>query len=242
MSRATSCFPGKTSGVSLKLWALGDPHLSLGGEKPMDVFGPAWRDHVPRLSAAWDRAVESDDVVLLAGDVSWARRLAEARVDLEFLAARPGRLKVLLRGNHDSWWTSAAQVRAALPAGLVILQNDALRLPEGVVLCGARGWNPPGTPFGDPEKDPPLFRRELDRLDLSLAHAAELRRPGDILVAVLHYPPVGPGESASEVLERLNAAGAEVAVYGHLHGEDHASATPRPLRRRRPSLRRRRLP
>ncbi len=190
----------------------------------MDVFGPLWLDHAARLAASWDAAVGAGDVVLVAGDISWARRLSEALPDLAYLAARPGRLKVLLRGNHDSWWTSPGKVRAELPDSLAIIQNDALRLPEGVVLCGARGWNPPGTPFSDPEADAPIFRRDLARLDLSLTRAADLRRPGDVVVAVLHYPPVGPGGGTSEVLDRLNAAGVSVAVYGHLHGEDHAWA------------------
>lgn len=208
----------------MTVFALADPHLSFGRPKPMDIFGEAWRDHPARLAAAWDAAVGPDDVVLVAGDISWAHTLEEAAPDLAYLAARPGRLKVLLRGNHDSWWGSAAKLRAALPPGLVALNNDALRLPEGLVVCGARGWNLPTLPFADPVADPPLYRRELQRLDLSLAEAARLRQPGDELVAMLHYPPLGPGESSSEVIERLQKAGVATAVYGHLHGEDHAWA------------------
>lgn len=208
----------------MKLFALADPHLSFGHPKPMDIFGEVWRDHPARLAAAWDRLVGPDDVVIVAGDISWGQSLAEAAPDLEYHAARPGRTKILLRGNHDSWWGSAAKLRAALPPGLVALQNDALRLPEGVVVCGARGWNLPGMPWGDPETDPPVFRRELERLDLSLAEARRIREPGDALLAMLHYPPLGPGDATSPVLERLAAAGVDRAVFGHLHGEDHAWA------------------
>jgi hypothetical protein len=207
----------------VRLFALGDPHLSFGRPKPMDIFGPAWEDHPAQLAAAWDAAVGPDDVVLVVGDVSWAHDLDDARPDLAFLAARAGRLKVLLRGNHDSWWTSASKVRRALPEGLAILHNDALRLDEGVVLCGARGWNAPGMPWSEPG-DERIYRRELGRLERSLAAAAELRRPGDALVAALHYPPLGPEREPSEVTERLVAAGVAVAAYGHLHGEDHAWA------------------
>ncbi|MEN6632368.1 MAG: metallophosphoesterase [Candidatus Polarisedimenticolia bacterium] len=214
----------------VRLFALADPHLSLARRKPMDVFGELWRDHAGRLAAAWDAAVGPDDVVLVAGDVSWARTLAEAAPDLAYLAARPGRLKLLLRGNHDSWWGSAAKVRAALPPTLAIMQHEALRLPEGIVVCGTRGWNLPSTPWFDEERDPALYRREVERLDLSLAEASRLRLPGDRLVAMLHYPPLGPGDETSEVLERLAAAGVELAVYGHLHGEDHAWA-PQGVRR-----------
>jgi hypothetical protein len=208
----------------LKLFALGDPHLSFGRPKPMDIFGELWRDHAARLKEAWDQVVGPDDVVLVAGDISWGRTLAEAAPDLEFIAARPGRLKVLIRGNHDSWWSSAAKLRSALPPTLAILQHDARRLPEGVVLCGARGWNLPNMPWTDPEKDPPIYKRELERLDLSLAQARILAQHGDTLVALLHYPPLGPGDADSETLARLAAAGVSVAVYGHLHGDDHAWA------------------
>jgi hypothetical protein len=187
----------------------------------MDIFGALWADHPARLAESWDRVVRDNDVVLIAGDISWARRLSEAAPDLAYLAARRGRMKLLLRGNHDSWWDSPARVRAALPPGLAILQNDAIRLPEGVVVCGARGWNSPGAPWGDPAKDPPIYRRELERLELSLSQARILRQPGDILVSLLHFPPLDPGESGSEVLRRLGDAGVAVAVYGHLHGADH---------------------
>lgn len=208
----------------MKFFALGDPHLSFGRPKPMDIFGELWRDHSTRLAEAWDQIVGADDVVAIVGDISWARTLAEAQPDLEYLAARPGRLKVLLRGNHDGWWNSPAKVRAALPPSLAILQNDALRLPEGLILAGARGWNSPTMPWSDPEKDPPLYRRELERLDLSLGAAAGLRQPGDDQVALLHFPPLGPGETGGELLKKLREAGFRRGLYGHLHGEDHAWA------------------
>jgi hypothetical protein len=208
----------------LRIHAIGDPHLSLGRPKPMDIFGPLWVDHPAKLAAAWDRSVAAEDVVLVVGDISWARRLEEAAPDLEYLASRRGALKVLIRGNHDSWWTSAHKVRAALPKTLAILHHDAIRLEQGVVLCGARGWNVPGSPWFDATSDQPIYERELARLDLSLRAAASLRQPGDALIALLHYPPVAPQSEQSEVSLRLERAQVDLAVYGHLHGEDHAWA------------------
>lgn len=216
--------PDAKTDRGMKIFALGDPHLSFGRPKPMDIFGDFWKDHHQSIAAAWDRTIQPPDVVLIPGDISWAHNAQEAKKDLEFLAARPGRLKVLLRGNHDSWWAGPSKMKAILPAGFVALHQDALRLEEGVVLCGARGWNLPGMPWGDPERDPALFQRELVRLDLSLAKAAALRRDGDFLLALLHYPPLGPGDQDSPVLQRLAQAGVRLAVYGHLHGEDHAWA------------------
>jgi predicted phosphohydrolase len=118
-----------------RLWALGDLHLSLSGAKPMDVFGEAWREHPKRMAEGWDARVAPEDVVLLPGDLSWARSLAEAAPDLAWIGARPG-FKVLLRGNHDGWWSSLKKVRQALPPGCEALQNDSIRAGGRVVLGG----------------------------------------------------------------------------------------------------------
>src|SRR5438552_2202015 len=113
-----------------RIFAIADLHLSSSGAKPMDVFGAPWVHHAERIARAWDAEVAPDDTVLLPGDLSWARNLDEARADLGWIAARPG-AKVLLRGNHDSWWTSLVKVRRALPPRCLALQHDAIDLGEG---------------------------------------------------------------------------------------------------------------
>jgi len=211
----------------LRVHALGDPHLSFGRPKPMDIFGDHWKDHPQRLAAAWDREVGEEDLVLVCGDISWAASLEEARPDLDYLAARPGR-KLLLRGNHDYWWKSLARARAALPPGLELLQNDAIRY-EGFVVAGARGWTSPQSECFEPERDESTYRRELGRLALSLEKAAALRRPGDDLLVMLHYPPCSERLEESEVTRALAEHRASVAVYGHLHGEEDHDWAPRGL-------------
>ena len=185
----------------------------------MDVFGAAWKDHAQRMAFAWDAAVGAEDSVLLPGDLSWARDLEEARPDLAWIGARPGR-KVLLRGNHDGWWTSIAKVRRALPPGCVALQNDAIDLGP-VVLVGARGWTAPDDPMAA-EGDAAIFLRELTRLRLSIDDAD--RRFGRIKPrwAMLHYPPWLQGRKPTEVVDVLRAGAVSSCVYGHLHGADHA--------------------
>ncbi len=205
-----------------RLFAIADLHLSSSGAKPMDVFGELWADHAARIAAAWDTGVGEDDVVLLGGDLSWARDLEEARADLAWIASRPGR-KVLLRGNHDSWWSSISRVRRALPPGCEALQNDALAIDARAVVVGARGWTAPDDPESAPD-DARIFRRELGRLERSLEDAD--RRFGRALprVALLHYPPWLEGRPPTEVVDRLHRGGVAVCVYGHLHGDDHALA------------------
>ncbi len=197
----------------MRIFALGDPHLSLSTDKPMDIFGPNWDDHAARLQAAWRAAVRPEDAVLLPGDISWAMSLDEAKADLEFLAALPG-TKVLLRGNHDYWWNSISKVRAALPDGMHAVQNDSLVL-GGVAVLGTRGWVCPGSALFDPAADQKLYERELIRLELSLKSAPA----GLPKLCMLHYPPFNERRQQSGFTELLEAYGVERAVYGHLHGK-----------------------
>ena len=128
----------------MRVFAIGDLHLSFGSgvDKPMDVFGEAWRDHPAHLARAWRAAVGEEDLVLIPGDISWALHLADAKPDLAFIGGLPGG-KLLLRGNHDYWWTSLAQVRAALPPSAAALQNEAAAI-GGFAIGGTRGWTLPG--------------------------------------------------------------------------------------------------
>ena len=201
------------------LHALADLHLSLDGSKPMDVFGDLWRDHATRMARAWDEAVAPEDVVLLPGDLSWATGLDRAAADLAWIGERPGR-KVLLRGNHDTWWASASKVRRALPPGCEILQHDAVDL-GGAILVGARGWTAPDDPTAG-EGDAAIFHREVERLKLSVADADRRFGRAAPRVAMTHYPPWIVGRPPTEVVGLLRDAGVRLCVSGHLHGADHA--------------------
>jgi predicted phosphohydrolase len=204
-----------------RLFAIADLHLSGTGQKPMDVFGDLWRDHDARIAAAWDGSVGPADAVLLPGDLSWARDLREAAPDLAWIGARPGR-KLLLRGNHDGWWSSLRKVRAALPAGCDVLQNDAHEVGHWVVI-GARGWTDPSLP-GATAADERVFRRELERLQRSVADADARFGRSRPRLAMLHYPPWLAGHDPSEVVRVLEGAGVRMCLYGHLHGDDHRLA------------------
>jgi predicted phosphohydrolase len=187
----------------------------------MDIFGEAWLGHAERMARSWDARVEPGDTVLLPGDLSWARDLDEARPDLDWLARRPGR-KLLLRGNHDGWWTSLEKLRRALPSCCEPLQNNALEA-AGWVVVGARGWTSPDDPLAN-DGDGRIFRREIERLKLSVAHADREFGTERPRVAMLHYPPWIEGREPTAVVEILERARTRICVYGHLHGEDHRLA------------------
>ena len=155
----------------MKVFALADLHLSGSVNKPMDVFGPLWDNHLSRIRTAWLETVGEEDLVLIPGDISWAMHLQEAQTDLNTIAALPGK-KLILRGNHDYWWSSLTQLRARLPGGMRAIQNDACLVGD-VVFCGTRGWTiPPAS--GAQEQDEKLYRREAMRLEMSLQAAGRL--------------------------------------------------------------------
>ncbi|WP_117237187.1 metallophosphoesterase [Thermus sediminis] len=196
----------------MRVFAIADPHLSRAHPKPMTIFGPAWQGHPEAFFRGWRQVVGPEDLVIVAGDISWAMRLSEAIPDLLDLSALPGK-KVLLKGNHDYWWPSISRLRAVLPEGMYALQNDALVLGN-VAVAGTRGWEyPPKTP-----EDEKILAREVERLGLSLK--ALEGKPYRHLVLAFHFPPFGPGGEASPLLEKALEAGPQSIVYGHLHGAD----------------------
>ncbi|HOB90405.1 MAG: metallophosphoesterase [Bacillota bacterium] len=207
----------------MRVFAISDLHLSGAVDKPMDIFGEEWENHAERIARNWDLEVGSSDLVLIPGDISWAMTLNEAKPDLSWIADRPG-LKVMVRGNHDYWWSSISRVRAALEPGVYALQNDSIAFGH-VVVCGTRGWvlrdNPDFT-----DHDEKILAREVLRLRMSLDSAVEKRseiertfgRPA-VVIAMLHYPPVVGSNDESEFARVLSEYGVDHCVYGHLHGE-----------------------
>ena len=152
----------------MALYAIGDTHLSLGADKPMDVFGGAWENYVDKLRQGFAQ-VQPEDTVVLCGDLSWGMSLEQAKEDFAFLDALPGQ-KLLLKGNHDYWWTTAAKMeRFFTENGFTtfrLLHNNC-HFYEEFALCGTRGW------FYEESADPKVFNRELIRLEASLKAAGE---------------------------------------------------------------------
>lgn len=198
----------------MKIFAVSDLHLPGGMDKAMDIFGDHWQEHWDKIQTDWREKVGPEDIVLIAGDISWAMQLAAAVPDLDEIGALPGR-KVLLRGNHDYWWSAPSRIRAVLPQGMFILQNDALAL-DGVLFCGTRGWQLPEQEDFSAE-DQKIYDRELLRLEMSLQAMEKLRQPGQPAVALLHYPPHNAKREPSDFCALLEAYGVDMCIYGHLH-------------------------
>ena len=200
----------------MKVFAISDLHLSFGTNKPMDVFGGNWTNYLEKIVEDWRAKVCDDDVVLIAGDISWAMKLDETKEDFNFLKNLPGK-KIITRGNHDYWWASISGVREVLPENVFALQNDAIKIGD-FIFCGTRGWTVPENAFETPQ-DEKIFKREIIRLDMSLAAAKRLQTNGEKIVAMIHFPPMNSVRDDSEFSALLEKSGAQKVVYGHLHGK-----------------------
>lgn len=203
----------------MALYAIGDLHLCLGAPKPMDVFGGAWLGYMDKLKQGMS-AIGPDDTTVLLGDLSWALGLDDAKEDFAWIDSIPGR-KIILKGNHDYWWNTAAKFyRFCEDNGFsnqFILNNNHYEY-DGFAICGTRGW------FFEEERsgahDEKVFKRELLRLEASLQSAGELPK-----IVFLHYPPRYRGYECKEILQLLKKYDVRRCFYGHLHGASHGLAT-----------------
>jgi len=181
----------------------------------MDIFGREWHDHAKKIARNWDRSVSPEDVVLVAGDTSWAMRLPEATGDLDYVAARPGK-KFLIRGNHDYWWGRQAtnKVQRMVDPSITLIQGTSV-VVDGVGIAGTRGWR-----LQDYELEGPvqgsvkIYERELAYLRRALSSL-----PPDIstTIAVLHYPPFDLGLEPNDFRAVLDEFRVDILVYGHVH-------------------------
>ncbi len=211
----------------MAIFALSDPHLALGVNKPMNIFGERWQDHEKQIAAFWRQQISAQDTVILPGDISWGMTLEEAKPDLAFLHDLPGK-KILLKGNHDYWWATMRKVEVFCQQqgfdSLLFLKNNAY-LFDNRVICGTRGWSLPGD-ADFTTADQVIYQRELGRLELSLKAGEKLLAesfqennpvPPKLIVA-MHFPPVSWLNQESGFHQILKKYQSCLCIYGHLHG------------------------
>ncbi|PAB60644.1 metallophosphoesterase [Anaeromicrobium sediminis] len=193
----------------MSLYAIGDLHLSFSTEKPMDIFGKNWIDHHIKIEESWRSKITNEDTVLIPGDISWAMSLEDAKIDLEWIDKLPGK-KILLRGNHDYWWTSLKKMNGLFES-MVFVQNNHVEY-EDYAICGTRGWLCPNdNKFTD--HDQKIYDRELHRLKLSLDSTKR-----DKIIVMTHYPPTNDKLQDSGFTKIYEEYNVEKVIYGHLHG------------------------
>lgn len=200
----------------MKVFAISDFHLSFSTNKPMDIFGEEWVNHHIKIKESVINEVGKDDVLIIAGDISWALRLADTKEDFEYINSLPGK-KIIVRGNHDYWWQSITRVREVAGADIFALQNDAVKIGN-YIFFGSRGWTVADK--SSTKEDTKIYNREVERMKLAILSAKKLQTNCEILICVTHYPPFNVHFEPSDMTKLFSEAGVDTVVYGHLHGKE----------------------
>ena len=201
----------------MKVFAISDLHLSFSCDKPMDVFGGNWEGYTEKIKQNWINKVSDDDIVLIAGDISWAMKMEEAEADLQWIDSLPGK-KIIIKGNHEYWWKSISAVRSILPKSILAIQNDSVKI-ENFVFCGTRGWVIPERGRTLEAEDLKIYKREVERLKLTLNSASRMKNPDDKLILLIHYPPYNMTKDDNEFTKLIEEFKVDTVVFGHLHGK-----------------------
>jgi uncharacterized protein len=219
----------------INIFALSDLHLSFATpEKDMQRFGPRWSNYAVRIKKHWIDIVSEDDYVLVGGDISWASQLDEAKQDLDWIGALPGK-KLMIKGNHDYWWGTVKKMRDRCHPSMDFLRNSITWIggppgTEGAIsVIGIRMWDIPNLNYMDcidwigdkPEyqykqHDRQIFDKDLFKLERMLRFNKQNGHNTDIVL--MHYPPIHPAGRSTIVSDMLSEYGVKVCIYGHVHG------------------------
>lgn len=202
----------------MALYALSDLHLSFTDDKPMGIFGDKWVDHDKKIEENWLNTVKDSDTVLIGGDISWSMTHEDSMKELKFISELPGR-KILIKGNHDYWWTSIKKLNS-LYDNMDFIQNEHF-FYEDYAICGTRGWVVEGSEKFK-EEDKKIYLREGIRLENSLKSA--MGQNAKKIIAMIHYPPFNERKEPSIFTELFKSYPVEKVIYGHLHGPALKSA------------------
>lgn len=198
----------------MKVFALSDFHLSFAVNKPMNIFGDHWDNYEAEIKKNWNAMVGPDDVGIIAGDISWAMKMADTAADFDFIKSLNG-TKIIIRGNHDYWWKSVSQIREFVGDSIKVLQNDSVTIGD-VIFVGTRGWQTPERNRPLSVEDQKIYDREVLRFEMSLKSAGD--KGNKKLVAILHYPPFNCLRDDSPFTKLCEQYHVDAVVYGHLHG------------------------
>lgn len=201
----------------MSIYAISDLHLSFGDNKPMDIFGESWENHAEKIRENWNKKIKEEDIVLLPGDFSWAMYLKDTYKDFEYLNSLKGK-KLLLKGNHDYWWTTLTKMREYLKENdfenIDFIYNNSYEY-DNKIIVGTRGWQD-----GKTSEDKKIIKREVLRLELSLKDGIKKYGKEKDIIVCMHYPPFNNYEELEfNYIEKMKKYNVKTCIYGHLHGE-----------------------
>ena len=198
----------------MAIYVIGDLHLSFSTNKPMDIFGRNWQNYEEKIKKDWLLKVKSEDTVILPGDFSWAMYLDETDKDFEFINNLPGE-KILLKGNHDYWWTTVTSMRKYIKEenfeNIDFLYNNSYEI-ENKIIAGTKGWN-----ISEEQEDIRLTKREVARLELSIKSGIEKYGNDKEIIVFMHYPPLTKTNIDTDYTRLMKKYGIKRCYYGHLH-------------------------
>ena len=205
----------------MSIYVIGDLHLSFKNPKPMNIFGDNWENHEEKIKQDWLSKLKNEDIVVLAGDFSWAMKIEDALEDFKYINELPGK-KILLKGNHDYWWTTVTNMKKFLEQNnmpnIDFLHNNSFEV-ENKILCGTRGWS---LLEEESEEDKKIIDREAGRLKLSLQDGIQKYGEEKEIIVFLHYPPITQAyllkNESSPFINVLKEFNVKKCYYGHLHG------------------------
>lgn len=200
------------------IYAIADLHLSFSENKPMDIFGDNWIGHEEKIKKDWIEKVTDNDVVILPGDFSWSMHLEETKKDFEYINNLPGK-KLLLKGNHDYWWTTITKMRKFIEENgfknIDFVYNNSYEF-DNYIITGTRGWN-----TTEEEKDEKIIKRELARLENSIQDGIQKFGNEKEIIVCMHYPPITNAKiirhEEAEFVEVMKKYNVKKCLYGHLH-------------------------
>jgi len=198
----------------MKIFALGDLHLDSKNEKPMNIFGDNWMNHEDKIFKNWENTVNKDDLVLVPGDISWAIKLDDAKIDLLKIDNLPG-IKIIGKGNHDYWWATSKKLDMLGLKTIKFLKNSCYEYDD-FIICGTRGWDSMEDHSIESSNEK-IFSRELSRLKTSLEQCKTSKKHK---IVMLHFPPFNSEGKPNGFFSLMKEYEIDTCIYGHLHGED----------------------
>lgn len=205
----------------MSIFTIGDLHLSFNSDKPMNIFGDNWINHENKIKESWIKMVSQEDYVVLPGDFSWEMYLEDTIQDFEFLESLPGK-KILLKGNHDYWWTTLKKMKDFLNdkgfKTIDFIYNNSY-LVENKIIVGTRGWN-----LSETENSEKMIKRENNRLELSIKDGINKYGDNKEIITFMHYPPITLNNNNSLFIQTLKKYNIKKCYYAHLHGNSHKDA------------------
>lgn len=209
----------------MAIYTIADLHLSFEEDKPMSIFGESWEGHAEKIKNNWIAKVKPEDTVVLPGDFSWATYLKNTFQDFTYLNELPGK-KILLKGNHDYWWTTITNMKNYLEENgfknIDFMYNNSF-LIEDTILSGTRGWN-----LLESENSSKMINREAIRLKLSIEDGIQKYGNNKEIIVFMHYPPITQNSIKNnqflDFVKIMKQYNIKRCYYGHLHGKSHQDA------------------